>query len=452
MKKHLLLAAALCFAFFAQANVIIDEVFPYDETYLDDVESWTTSGTLTTGEKRTILALPLSYSNKGGEYVLSGVGKAVKNEYSAGDKYMATKHFTKQSSGVIYVSYLYQADGNQSQSNSEIFGISNSTSNSTLKAWAGKQSDGTSEPFRLGVTRASTSSGDIQWCNETTVSKNDVVLIVLKYDFSNQAAALFINPEIGTTEEPTPDAEDTDKGTAKSSMEYLTFRHHGSSKANFVISGVRVSTSWAEAVEKKTEEVAIDKIDTDFNDETWGEVSEGAYTSGSYPSGTINDFILSAAGMQSGSTTCVETEEKFVNRISIDKVSSGGMVTFPAVKTCKSLVIYATSGSADRALNVQKYNYASVTWEDLQTLNFADKLCHQFTITVNSKEKTKFRVVNADGSTKYLWKIITNPDDGAPTAMDEINTGVKARKVFVNGQILIERNGEYFDMTGAKLF
>lgn len=257
MKKHLFLAAALMLSLAMSASVIIDETFAIGVTNLADATDWTTTGTLTTGDGRLVLNTPLQYSNTGGEYVLSGVGKAVQNVYSAGTNYIAHKQITNVSSGVVYMSYLYQGNGNQGQSQSEIIGLANATNNSTLKAWAGKQGDasGTKNPFRLGVTRVSTTGGEIQWCDDPLVTANTVTLVVLKYDFSTLTASLFINPTIGTTEEPTPDAIDSDKGTAKTSLQYLMFKHTGKSVANFTVGGIRVSTTWAEAVAKKSEVV-----------------------------------------------------------------------------------------------------------------------------------------------------------------------------------------------------
>lgn len=510
MKKHLFLAAAICFAMMAQATVVIDETFNYNVANLSEAEGWTTSGTLTTGDGRTIQATPLSYTNAGGEYVLSAVGKSVKNNFSAGTNYIAYKQFTEVNSGVVYVSYLYQADGNQSQSNAEIFGISNGTSNSSLKAWAGKQSGGTSEPFRLGITRASTTSGDVQWCDDKLVSKDNVVLVVLKYDFSSQAAYLFINPEIGTTTEPAADKADTDKGTAKSSMEYLMFKHNGSSKANFYISGVRVSTTWAEAVAKKvtglpaldapvvgaasaihaedftanwtavenatgytvnvyagedkiatktvgdvtsvilnnmppsttltytvtalgdkenyddSEEsaksaafstaVALANIITDFSDtDTWGEAA--ASTAEALSDQTVNGFEFVRAGLQTGGVTYEATGERFENRISIDKAANGGMVILPAVATCARVDIYASAGTENKDLKLQVYNYKTQGWSDIETYRCTEKsTCFRFTAVVDKAESTKLRIANADGSTKYIWKVVTFA--AAPAMLD----------------------------------
>ena len=257
MKKHLFLAALLMACMAMNASIIIDETFAVADniTNLADATDWTTTGTLETGDGRVILSTPLEYSNTGGEYVLSGEGKAVQNIYTKGSNYIAYKQITKVNSDVVYMSYLYKGDGNQGQSQSEIIGLAKGTGNSSVKAWAGKQADQTKNPFRLGITRASTTGSDIQWCDDQTIAANTVTLIVLKYDFDTQAASLFINPTVGTTEEPTANAIDSDKSTAQTSLAYLMFKHTGSSVANFTVGGVRVSTTWAEAVAKKSDAV-----------------------------------------------------------------------------------------------------------------------------------------------------------------------------------------------------
>lgn len=417
MKKvSLFLSFLMMLAFSASANVLLTEEFNYEPgTALGSAEGWTTTGTLTTGTGRIILATPLTYSNAGGEYILSGIGKSVKNNYTEGDNYFAYKHFTKASSGVIYVSYMYQADGNQGQSNSEIIGISNGTTNSSLKAWAGKQSDGTSNPFRLGVTRASTAAADVQWCDTKTVDIDNVVLIVLKYDFSTQIASLFINPTIGTTEEPTADIIDNDKGTAKSSMEYLMFKHNGKNKANFVVGGVRVCTTWEEAVQAKGEiptDITLERINTDFNDGTWGDITpnikESLPASGEYGNRTINGFELNAAYMLGGSIKYENTT--YYNRIAVDKESKNGMVTFPAVREAQKIITYVSPGDNDRNITLQMWNYIQLQWEDVETYNCAVKgTCYRFETDLNKNDATKLRLVNNAGGAMYIWKIQTCP-------------------------------------------
>ena len=148
MKRHLFLVAALAASMAVSAAVIVDETFNYDaDTLCAEGTGWTSSGILTTGENRAILATPLVYTQNDKEYILSGVGKAVKNVYTSGTNYIAYKQFSTLNSGVVYLSYLYKGDGDQGQSQSEVVGLSNVNNQSAVKAWAGKQSSGTKNPF-----------------------------------------------------------------------------------------------------------------------------------------------------------------------------------------------------------------------------------------------------------------------------------------------------------------
>lgn len=515
MKKHLLLTALLMAGMAMNASIIIDETFAVADniTNLANATDWTTTGTLETGDGRVILSTPLEYSNTGGEYVLSGEGKAVQNIYTKGSNYIAYKQITKVNSGVVYMSYLYKGDGNQGQSQSEIIGLANGNSNSTVKAWAGKQADQTKNPFRLGVTRISTTGSDIQWCDAPTIEANTVTLIVLKYDFDTQVASLFINPIIGSTEEPAANAIDSDKGTAKTSLAYLMFKHNGSSVANFTVGGVRVSTTWAEAVAKKSDAVlpalatpvagaasaigaeeftanwtavenaigykvkvyageneiasqsvigqatasatfinmpiateltytvtavgdgvAYDDSEASassaafstlaapaavvFNpsDAVWAEFAndKGAYSTGSFPSARFNGYDFSGSYIEvskdeegkSFSITCEETGERFTARAMLDKNTSSGSLTFPAVASAARVDMYITAGTADKKYKVQQYNYSTGNWVDLQEIAAPKSSVAMVSITPN-EGVAKLRVANADGSAKQIWKVVT---------------------------------------------
>ena len=50
-----------------------------------------------------------------------------------------------------------------------------------------------------------------------------------------------------------------------------------------------------------------------------------------------------------------------------------------------------------------------------------------------------------------MLKIFANPKPGPATAIDEANADVKATKRFVNGQLLIEKNGKFYNATGAEV-
>ena len=54
------------------------------------------------------------------------------------------------------------------------------------------------------------------------------------------------------------------------------------------------------------------------------------------------------------------------------------------------------------------------------------------------------------GSVLSEAKVVTTLS-GTTTALGEVKAGAKARKVVIDGQLMIERNGELFNMTGAKV-
>ena len=207
------------------------------------------------------------------------------------------------------------------------------------------------------------------------------------------------------------------------------------------------------------QEEAIERIETQLDDGTWGEISSTAYTSGAYPSGTINGFELSAAGLQTGTVTCPATGERFTNRISVDKNTIGGMITCPTVSSCDSLIVYASAGSADRKCKLQYYDNTAKTWEDIVTWTFAEKgVCYRIAVAVNSEKAVKLRIANADGSTKYIWKIQTTPygddDPSVPTeeAFTTVSSEVRAKKHLRNGQLLLEINGRYYTAAGQLIY
>ena len=109
-------------------------------------------------------------------------------------------------------------------------------------------------------------SGDVVWDTKPQ-SIEDTVLLVLKFQITetDTIASLFINPTIGTTEEPAADITDN-KGAGRDKIDNIMFRNQGASKSNYYIGGVRVSTTWAEAVAKKSEGPAtgMDEINAEM--------------------------------------------------------------------------------------------------------------------------------------------------------------------------------------------
>lgn len=456
MKKQFLTLALCAATIVANATIIENETFSYD-SFPAEGSGWTQSGTLTTGTGRT-LTTALTYQNAGGEYALSGKGKALKSNYSAGNAYIATKGITKQSTGVIYLTYLYQADGNQTQSQSAVFGLSTSNESAALRVWVGKNTEGTGDSFRMGITRASGTGSDVQW-SESTYAVSDVHLVVVKYDFSNTTASLYVDPKLGDAEPEAPAAVDSTKGTAKTSFSYLCFYATGSSKANFLVGGVRVSTTWEEAVEAVAAEPepTVATVNTDFTDGTWGDIIQknesGAYDiiSGNFPTAIINGFILTKAFIGEGSITDETTEVKYTNRIVVDKQSQGGMVTTPMLTNVGSVEVVLTTGSDGKKVSIQYLDSESMTWKDCEETFAGTKAVMVKKYQLDINRPTKLRIVNADGGTLYIWKIATTAYGEVPSAIDATTTNTKAVKRIVNGQLLIDRDGVLYTIMGTAL-
>jgi hypothetical protein len=145
-----------------------------------------------------------------------------------------------------------------------LLGLTSGSSNPTARPWTGKiASDATGNTFRFGLTMRSGTSADVVW-GTTAYSIDDVILVVLKYDLGNKVASLFINPTLGTTVEPTADLVDDNDAEPRTSIDNVMFRNQGASKSNYFVGGVRVSTTWAEAVAVKattSDPTALDQVE-----------------------------------------------------------------------------------------------------------------------------------------------------------------------------------------------
>lgn len=545
MKKHLFLVAALVASMAVSADVIVDETFDYTVgNAIGTTANWTTTGDITSGEGRLVSNVSLSYSADEKEYILSGYEKSLKHNYASnktgnanGTQYVSYRTFATVSSGAVYLTYIYKPDGNQSQSNGELLGLTSGTSNPSARPWTGKLTSGTTDGsvYRFGLTRQSGSSNDIQW-GTNSYSCESTILLVLKYDITNGSASLFINPTLGATEEPTPDLTATTDGAARDNINAIMFRNHGASKSNYYAGGVRVSTTWAEAVAIKADLPALDApvvgeasaIGVEEFTANWTAVAnatgyivkvyegeemiaeetvngqaststiiydlpystELTYTVTAVGDGlnygnsaassasetfSTSDPVTSLVFLPSDaqwSTTGLYTEGTYTSEkaygYDFTKVylqtssksgytaravlsATTGVITLPAVASASKIKVYANAGTADKAIKIEQYNYGTEEWEQLGEDFPLSKNDITEVIATPKSGTAKLRVANADGSSKYIWKIETIPAPDDPTAIDEVNAGVKARKVIKDGQMLIERNGELYNMTGAKV-
>lgn len=275
MKKHFFLVAALAAGMALNAEVKLTETFDYTAgAAIGTVDGWETTGDITDGDGRLVDETVLTYSNAGGEYILSGEGKSLKHSYNSnktgknnGKQYMSYRTFDKVES-TVYLSYMYKPNGKQSQSNGELLGLTSGVTNPSARPWTGKLASGTTDGsvYRFGLTMRSGTSAEVVW-GTNSYSIDDVILLVLKFQITetDTVASLFINPTIGTTEEPTADLVDNN-GAGRDKIDAIMFRNQGASKSNYYVGGVRVTTTWAEAVAKKSEgpSTGMDEINAEM--------------------------------------------------------------------------------------------------------------------------------------------------------------------------------------------
>ncbi len=262
MKKITLLIAVLLMGMMANAQT----TFPVDETFATGfpnpsavsttltANGWTTvTGSVSTTFSKTTIS-PMVYPPTGTSWINSGIGNALYVNYTGVSN--ATSYSFKQfqdtpvSSGVLYLSFLYQCTANGG-SGSQIMGISDlsSSGNSGAVVYCSYVS-GTG--LKLGVTRASATNADVQF-GTTTIALNTVYLVVMKYDFTAAKATLYINPTVGGTEAAATvwsfdDGSINAKAARSAGFQYLKVCNSGSNKAYFDVSGARISTSWSDAV------------------------------------------------------------------------------------------------------------------------------------------------------------------------------------------------------------
>lgn len=258
MKKTFTLLLAFCtFALISKGQLPYDEIFNYSVSNLAQEPTWKTNPAGTppvVGTGRNIVTPALTYISTDGAYVLSDKGKTIKSDYTSGAAdYWSFKQFTTTpvTTGTLYLSFLFKAGAAQKQSQSELFGYGDSAS-SGPKVWVGKGVATGNSFFRLGTTRGSGTGADVKWTATDFSDTLATILVVFKYKFSDSTAVIFINPTLGSASEPTPSAIDniSSPSSVKSKLSALRFRVNGNNRANFNVSGARVSSSWADAVAK----------------------------------------------------------------------------------------------------------------------------------------------------------------------------------------------------------
>ncbi|HRZ97308.1 MAG TPA: hypothetical protein P5084_07100 [Paludibacter sp.] len=521
MRKITLLFALIAITLMGNATIYFDETFNYTDGTLKT--NWTAGGTIGTWSSDFMVSgTPLSYSNTGGIPFLSGLGKGMTCDYQT--PYGATNYYNYKSfnstpvtTGTIYASFLYSPNGTlNTQSNAPILLLTGTASTTGVSVYVGKAlAPNDATKFRFGTTRGSSTSGDIKWGSTEFVNetyKTSVFFIVLKYDLSTQTSYIFIDPVVGSAVEAPVEASDaTSTSSTKSSLQVIEVKTNGSTKTVYKLGGVRVSTTWAEAVAPQstaaplstpavgtaslvtatgftanwtavanavgydvkvylganlisttnvsgqaTESLAItglmsgigytykviakgditnfsdselsaastsfttldpyasNALNTDFGDVSWGEAVLVQPATGTYPSSNVNGFNLNAAVLYTTNGVVKGIKgESHTNRIALDKLAAGGMVTFPTVNSVEQIEIHATAGTAGNGFQLKEFNASTNTWNAIggtyvyDANSKASGLDSIYIIPISRTVPTKFRIENPTNGGIYLLQVIT---------------------------------------------
>jgi hypothetical protein len=166
---------------------------------------------------------------------------------------------------------------------------------------------------------------------------------------------------------------------------------------------------------------ATNTINTDFGDETWGEIAQSQPASGTYGSTSVNGFNLVSAIMYTGNTRGIRGETH-VNRIAIDKAANGGSVTFPTLNSVEQIEIHAVAGTAGNGFQLKEFNPSTNSWSAIggtYVYNQASKdrsVDSIYIISISRAEPAKFKIENPTNGAIYITQIITRTTN--PTLLD----------------------------------
>ena len=274
MKKLLFIFSLCLVSLVANATNYLTETFtagtiPNPQvvtTGSTDGSGWTvanaTTATWASTGSRSITAgtTGITYTKSGQQSLnISGTGNTFVNNYTgtANCTSYAIKPLTSTvSTGTVYLSFIFNSAGPSSfGSNGQILALTSATAATSAIALWGRQITGSTTTFTLGLTRTSTSAAQIQ-NNLTALNYGTTYLFVLRYDFDTSTggttgtAKAYVNPIVGGTEssETAWITDNSGTGTLLASAGYLIQRGNGSSKSLFKAAGIKVSSTWGEAV------------------------------------------------------------------------------------------------------------------------------------------------------------------------------------------------------------
>lgn len=166
----------------------------------------------------------------------------------------------------------------------------------------------------------------------------------------------------------------------------------------------------------------LTSIETDFSDETWGTLytSENQPASGSFPSSYHNGFEIENTFLYDISKYDSRGERKDYG-LRMDRMSNGGMVVLPTVKSLEQVEIHAIPGGAPRSITLKEL--VDGIWTTIGTYEMTSSVDYkEFIIPLSRAVPTKLRIENAGSGQVTLYQIITRTTN--PTLLDAPVVGV----------------------------
>jgi len=237
VKIMLVLLISACSLQFVNAQALLTENFDYASGTLLSAAGWTAhSGSGT--QSIDVIVPGLSFTG----YPLSNIGGAAQMDNNGED---VNKTFTTQTTGTVYVAFMVKvvnlADG-------YFLHLGGSTIGSTFRAKV--FTSGTTDPFNFGISVGSNTATTVAG---GSFNLNKTYLLVAKYEIvdgtTNDKVSLFvISGDVPATEPASPSIGPlTDSGQSDINPGSVALRQYSATE-NILVDGIRIGTTWAEAV------------------------------------------------------------------------------------------------------------------------------------------------------------------------------------------------------------
>ena len=250
MKKVYIVISLLALVFGVQGQVMVYDGFDYTAGDLGTNGGWVPRST---GTDIQVIADNLTYAG-----YANSVGNAAQFSTSLGGKDPQLA-FSAQTTGTVYASFLLKVtDVSGATSPRYSFGLSNaadpatSSGNYTACLYIKASTGG----YQIGINRGTTDT-DTQWAS-AEYTLNDVVLVVVSYDITNQVSKIWINPastSFGASSSPAETASaiaGNFPGTNSNTIASVFFRQTNTQNPVMVLDELRIGTTWADVTPKLT--------------------------------------------------------------------------------------------------------------------------------------------------------------------------------------------------------